>query len=54
MPATKQITIRLSTIQRGQLKKLADKLGIDQSNVIRLAIARLAEQEGITRSSASR
>jgi antitoxin component of RelBE/YafQ-DinJ toxin-antitoxin module len=49
MPVTKQITLRLSNIQRGQVKKLADKLGIDQSNVIRLAIARLAEQEGITR-----
>ena len=49
MPATKQTTIRLSPTQRAQLKKLAEKLGVDQTNVIRVAIARLAEQEGVAR-----
>jgi predicted DNA-binding protein len=47
MAPTKQTTIRLSTVQRSQLKRLAEKLQIDQANVIRLAITRLAEQEGI-------
>ena len=42
------MTIRLSATQRTQLAKLATKLQIDTSNVIRLAIARLAESEGIT------
>jgi predicted transcriptional regulator len=41
------MTIRLSKIQRLHLEKLAAKFQIDQSNVIRIAIARLAEQEGI-------
>lgn len=49
MASMKQSTIRLSATQRAQLRKLAEKLGIDQANVIRLAISRLAEQEGITR-----
>lgn len=47
MAATKQTTIRLSSVQRSQLKRLAAKLQIDQANVMRLAITRLAEQEGI-------
>jgi hypothetical protein len=47
MPETPRVTIRLSKIQRDQLAQLARKLQIDQSNVMRLAIARLAEQEGI-------
>jgi hypothetical protein len=40
-------TLRLSSIQRSQLKRLSDKLQIDQANVMRLALTRLAEQEGI-------
>lgn len=47
MPATPQITLRLTPTQKAQLNRLALKLGIDRSNVIRLAIARLAESEGI-------
>ena len=47
MAATKQTTYRLSPIQRRQLRLLAHKLQINETNVIRLAIARLAEQEGI-------
>jgi hypothetical protein len=41
------MTVRLSSIQKTQLAKLSEKLQIDQVNVIRLAIARLAEEEGI-------
>lgn len=48
MPSLTPMTIRLSATQRTHLAKLAKKLQIDSSNVIRLAIARLAEQEGIT------
>ena len=48
MAPMKQISLRLSTTQRTTLLKLSDKLQIDQANVIRLAIARLAEQEGIS------
>ncbi len=48
MAVMKATTLRLSSVQRAQLAKLAKKLQIDQANVIRLAIARLAEQEGIT------
>lgn len=47
MPVTKKTTVRLSSIQLGQLARLAAKLQIDQANVIRLAITRLAESEGL-------
>jgi predicted transcriptional regulator len=47
MPQMKRMTIRLSTIQRNQLKRLAAKLQVDEANVLRLAITRLAEQEGV-------
>lgn len=48
MPTTKApMTIRLSTAQRRQLHQLAQKLHIDPTNVVRLAITRLAEAEGI-------
>jgi predicted transcriptional regulator len=50
MPPMKQTTLRLSSTQIRQLEKLADKLQIDKANVIRLAITRLAEQEGLSRS----
>ena len=49
MAAMKMTTLRLSSVQIAQLAKLALKLQIDRANVIRLAISRLAEQEGITR-----
>ena len=48
MAPMKQISLRLSSVQRNVLSQLSDKLQIDQANVIRLAITRLAEQEGIT------
>jgi hypothetical protein len=47
MAATKQMTIRFSTVHRRQLKLLAEKLQINEANVVRLALTRLAEQEGI-------
>lgn len=47
MPPMKSTTLRLSTIQRAQLVKLAEKLQIDQASVIRFAITRLAEAEGV-------
>jgi len=48
MASLKATTVRLSATQRAQLNQLARKLQIDTTNVIRLAIARLAEAEGIT------
>jgi hypothetical protein len=47
MVQMKQMTFRLSAIQRAQLVKLAEKLQIDQANVVRLAVAQLADREGI-------
>jgi hypothetical protein len=47
MAPTTQLTIRLSPTQRGQLKRLNEKLGIKQAEIIRLAVARLAEAEGV-------
>ena len=47
MALMKRTTVRLSSIQLAQLEKLAAKLQIDVANVIRLAITRLAEEEGI-------
>ena len=44
----KSTTLRLSSVQIEMLEKLSVKLQIDQANVVRVAIARLAEQEGIT------
>lgn len=44
----KQITsFRLSPVQLRTLDKLAKKLGISRANVVRLAITRLAEIEGV-------
>lgn len=50
MAETAQTTLRFSPIHKRQLKQLADKLQIKQADVIRLAITRLAEQEGILQS----
>jgi len=47
MAETPKVTLRLSALQRRMLQRLARKLQIDQSNVIRLAISRLAEAEGL-------
>ena len=47
MPPMKQVTLRLSAAQIRTLQLLADKLHIDRTNVIRLALARLAEAENV-------
>jgi len=47
MSPMKVMTFRFSPAQRAQLKRLSEKLQIDQTNVVRLAITRLAEQEGV-------
>lgn len=39
--------IRLSQQQQNLLAKLSKKLAVDTTNVIRIAIQRLAESEGI-------
>jgi predicted transcriptional regulator len=49
MPPMRSMTLRLSSTQNRILEKLAEKLQIDKANVIRLAITRLAEQEGLSR-----
>lgn len=40
------LTVRLSAPQYRILEKLEQKLSIDKTNLIRLAITRLAESEG--------
>lgn len=40
-------TVRLSPKQDRQLRRLSEKLNLDNANVIRLALTRLAEAEGI-------
>lgn len=47
MAPSKPIQIRLTPVQWRILRKLSDRLGLDHSNVVRLAITRLAEQEHI-------
>jgi hypothetical protein len=41
------LTIRLSKAQYRALEKLEGKLNLDKTNVIRLALTRLSEAEGI-------
>ena len=45
--STRTIHIRLSTAHLRLLDKLSIKTGLDRTNVIRLAVARLAESEGV-------
>lgn len=47
MTPTKIKAIRLSPQQQKLLAKLSKKLGVDTTNVIRIAITRLAESEGV-------
>ena len=44
----KAMTLRVSSMQRAQLEKLSEKLQISVASVIRQAIARMAEEEGIS------
>lgn len=45
MPPKKVITLRLSHAQARDVEAVSRKLHLDVTNVIRLAITRLAEQE---------
>jgi len=47
MSDMERITLRLSPVQLRQVNRLSAKLQLDTQNVIRLAITRLAESEGI-------
>lgn len=47
MASMTKITLRLSSVQLAQIKKLTDKLQIDQTNIIRLAISELAAKHDI-------
>jgi len=48
MAAMKTVQIRLSPKMINLLAKLSAKTGLDRTNVIRLALTKLAESEGIT------
>ncbi len=47
MTQMERVSVRLGLLQREQLKRLAKKLTMKPSNVMRLALTRLAEEEGI-------
>jgi predicted transcriptional regulator len=47
MPSKRVLTVRLSPAQYRDLEKLEAKLSLDKSSVIRFAISRLAEAEGV-------
>jgi predicted transcriptional regulator len=47
MPTTHTLTVRLSPAQYRSLVKLAAKLNLDKTNVIRLALTRLSEAENL-------
>jgi predicted transcriptional regulator len=47
MPPMKKRTVRFSSITTEMLKKLSDKYQVDEASIIRMAIAQLAEREGI-------
>jgi len=47
MPSSRTIQIRMSSAHLRLLKQLSIKTGLDRTNVIRLALARLAESEGL-------
>jgi hypothetical protein len=49
MAEMKIFHVRIGPSQRRQLERLSKKLGVDAWNVIRIAIAKLAEAEGINR-----
>ena len=47
MAVKHELKVRLNDAQFRLLAKLSVKLGLDRNNVIRLALARLAEAEGL-------
>ena len=48
-PDKHTLTVRLSPAQYRALERLAKKLNIDKTNVIRLALTRMAESENVLR-----
>lgn len=42
-----RVSLRLSKMQREQVRALAERLQLDETNVIRLAVTRLAQLEGV-------
>lgn len=49
MPTMREFTVRLSPAQCRMLDRLVGKLHIDKTSIIRLALTRLAEAEGLVR-----
>lgn len=49
MPRMQQTSVRFTAAQIRMLERLSSKLQLDRTNVLRLAIARLAEAEGLSR-----
>ena len=47
MPPKHALTVRLTPAQYKDLEKLEAKLHLDKSSIIRFALARLAEAEGV-------
>ncbi len=47
MPPKHVLTVRLGASQYRDLEKLEQKLHLDKSSIIRFAITRLAEAEGV-------
>lgn len=50
----KRVNLQLSSAMSKNLERLAARLGLDTTNVIRYCIARTLEAEGITREGAYR
>jgi len=48
----KRVHLRFSAAQHKLLERLAAKLSLDKSNTIRYCVARVAEQEGLSKQSA--
>jgi hypothetical protein len=47
MPVIHKLTVRLTASQYRDLEKLEQKLHLDKTSIIRFALARLAEAEGV-------
>lgn len=47
MPPKHEFTVRLTPAQYRMLERMAEKLALDKASVIRFALARLAQSEGM-------
>jgi len=47
MGKMERTNVRFTKIQQDWLEKLSEKLQLDKANIVRLAITRLAEEEGV-------